>query len=63
MNKEFKELSLYDIKNDFNNLLFISKFLLNKKELKKERKILKEIIKDFDNENYDKYFREGDNYE
>lgn len=49
------EISLLEIIRDMEELLFISKFLQNKKELKEERKILKKMVDDFKKDKYEKY--------
>lgn len=54
------EVSIEEIRGDLEELLFLSKFLQNKKELKKERSVLKDMVKDFKNGNYEKYISEED---
>lgn len=52
------EFTIDEVVSNLEELLFLSKFLQNKKELKKERGILKEMIKDMKNNNYEKYISE-----
>lgn len=64
MSSRPNEVTVEEVTSDLKELLFISKFIKNKKEIKKERKIIKEMIKDFENDKYEKYISEEvDNYD
>ncbi len=51
------------IKDDLEELLFISKFMLNKKKFKEERKNLKKMIKKIDNNEFEDLILDGDDYD
>jgi len=55
------EITQEEMSDNLKELLFISKFILNKKQLKKERGILKEMVKDFEKGRYEKYISEEEN--
>lgn len=46
---------------DLEDLLYVTKFYVKDKKIKKNRKIVKKCIKELKNENYDKVLINGDN--
>lgn len=51
------------IRDDLEELLFISKFMLNKKKFKEDRKNLKKMIKKIDNNEFEDLISDGDDYD
>lgn len=56
------ETTVEELHDSLKELLFLSKFLINKKELKKERGVLKEMIKDIEKDRYEKYISDEEEY-
>ena len=54
------EKNILQLTDDLKDLLFITKFVINKKEIKKDRKVIKQMIADFENDNVEKYFSNKD---
>lgn len=53
-----REITQLEICDDLNKLLFISKFIKNKKDIKKERKILKMMVEDFNKNEIKNYIKD-----
>lgn len=52
-----------DFIKDIKELLFVSKFMITKREIKKERKVIKNMIKDYEDNNFDKYVENDGDYD